>query len=37
LNLDEMQQRLDEQQANAENRALTPATTYFDGKLLDPQ
>ena len=37
LNLDEMQQRLDEQQANAENRALAPATIYFDGKLRDPQ
>jgi hypothetical protein len=37
LNLEEMQQKLDEQQANAESRALAPATIYFDGKLRDPQ
>jgi hypothetical protein len=37
LNLEEMQQKLDEEQANAESRALAPATIYFDGKLRDPQ
>ena len=37
LNLAEMQQKLDEQQANAESRALAPATIYFDEKLRDPQ
>jgi hypothetical protein len=37
LNLQEMQQKLDEEQANAESRALAPATIYFDGKLRDPQ
>ena len=37
LNLEEMQQKLDEQQANAESRALAPATIYFDEKLRDPQ
>jgi hypothetical protein len=34
LNLEEMQRKLD---ANAESRALAPATIYFDGKLRDPQ
>jgi inhibitor of KinA sporulation pathway (predicted exonuclease) len=37
LNLQEMQQKLDEEQANAESRALAPATIYFDGKLRDPR
>jgi hypothetical protein len=37
LNLEEMQQKLDEEQANADSRALAPATIYFDGKLRDPQ
>ena len=37
LNLEEMQRKLDEQQAHAEIRALAPATIYFDGKLRDPQ
>jgi hypothetical protein len=37
LNLEEMQTKLDEQQAHAESRALAPATIYFDGKLRDPQ
>jgi inhibitor of KinA sporulation pathway (predicted exonuclease) len=37
LNLEEMQEKLDEQQAHAESRALAPATIYFDGKLHDPQ
>jgi hypothetical protein len=37
LNLEEMQRRLDEQQAHAESRALAPATIYSDGKLRDPQ
>jgi hypothetical protein len=37
LNLEEMQRKLDEQQADAESRALAPATIYFDGKLRDPQ
>jgi len=37
LNLEEMQQKLDEQQANGESRALAPATMYFDEKLHDPQ
>jgi hypothetical protein len=37
LNLEEMQQKLDEQQANAESCALAPATIYFDGKLRDLQ
>jgi len=36
LNLEEMQRRLDEQQAFADSRALAPATIYFDGKLRDP-
>ena len=37
LNLEEMQRKLDEQQADAESRALAPATIYFDEKLHDPQ
>ena len=37
LNLEEMQRKLDEQQAHAESRALAPATIYFDGKLHDPE
>ena len=37
LNLEEMQRRLDEQQAHAESCALAPATIYFDEKLRDPQ
>jgi hypothetical protein len=37
LNLEEMQRKLDEQQAHAESRVLVPATIYFDGKLRDPQ
>jgi hypothetical protein len=36
LNLEEMQRKLDEQQAHAESRALAPATIYFDEKLRDP-
>ena len=35
LNLEEMQRKLDEEQA--ESRALVPATICFDGKLGDPQ
>ena len=30
LNLEEMQRKLDEQQAHAESRALAPATIYFE-------
>jgi hypothetical protein len=30
LNLEEMQRKLDEQQAHAEIRALAPATIYFE-------
>jgi hypothetical protein len=37
LNLEEMQRKLDEQQAHAESRALAPATIYSDEKLRDPQ
>jgi inhibitor of KinA sporulation pathway (predicted exonuclease) len=37
LNLEEMQQKLDEQQSHAESRALAPATIYFDETLRDPQ
>ena len=37
LNLEEMQRKLDEQQAHAEIRALAPATIYSDEKLRDPQ
>jgi hypothetical protein len=37
LNLEEMQQKLDEQQANAESRVLAPATIYFDETLRDQQ